>query len=116
LIQKWLFHWHYPHSLAPNHTWKFELELRAIVGEAHVITLGSKEQLDDGHYMNQPKAHDSFHLLAQDDLIASCTVEPATVEYMQEIVKLANNPWPETLVTEVCSRLRHYLCVINIII
>jgi FAD/FMN-containing dehydrogenase len=65
-------------------------ELRAIVGEPHVSVLSSREQLDDGDYLHQPKAHDGFHLLAQDELIASCTIEPATVEHVQDVVKLAN--------------------------
>lgn len=64
-------------------------EMRAIVGGTNVDTV-DVSMLMDGDYMHQPKTHDGFYLLDQDELVASAVVRPGNTEEVQALVRIAN--------------------------
>jgi len=64
-------------------------EFKEVVGNAHVETVDTTT-LIDGDYMHQPKTHDCFYLLDQQDLVASAIVRPGNTEEVQALVRIAN--------------------------
>jgi hypothetical protein len=64
-------------------------EFREIVGRTHVETVDINT-LMDGDYMHQPKSHDGFYVLDQNDLVASAVVRPGNTEDVQALVRIAN--------------------------
>lgn len=64
-------------------------EFKEIVGRTHVETVDINT-LMDGDYMHQPKTHDGFYVLDQNDLVASAVVRPGNTEEVQALVRIAN--------------------------
>lgn len=54
------------------------------------ISIIDDEVLDDGWYLEHPMTHDSYHILDQDDLVASAVFRPSLTKEVQTIVKWAN--------------------------
>jgi hypothetical protein len=64
-------------------------EMKAIVGVTNVDVVDANT-LMDGDYMHQPKTHDGFYVLDQDELVASAVVRPGNTEDVQALVRIAN--------------------------
>jgi len=64
-------------------------EIREIVGTNHVDWV-DLDNLVDGSYLEQPKTHDCFYMLDQNDLVASAVVRPGDTEQVQAIMRIAN--------------------------
>jgi FAD/FMN-containing dehydrogenase len=64
-------------------------EMKAIVGVTNVDVV-DVNTLMDGDYMHQPKTHDGFYVLDQDELVASAVVRPGNTEEVQALVRIAN--------------------------
>ena len=72
-------------------------EFKSILGDENV-ELVNPEALDDKSYHDPPKTHDPFHILDQEDLVASLILRPGSTEEVQALVKVANTHrfplWP----------------------
>jgi FAD/FMN-containing dehydrogenase len=64
-------------------------EFRQIVGNTNVETV-NLDTLVDGDYMHQPKTHDAFYMLGQEELVSSAVVRPGNTEEVQGLVRIAN--------------------------
>jgi hypothetical protein len=64
-------------------------EMKAIVGVTNVDVV-DVNTLMDGDYMHQPKTHDGFYVLDQDEFVASAVVRPGNTEEVQALVRIAN--------------------------
>ncbi|CUM52000.1 unnamed protein product [Debaryomyces tyrocola] len=64
-------------------------EISILLGKENISILDEKV-LDDGWYLEHPIGHDAFHILDQDDLVASAVFRPSLTEEVEVIVKWAN--------------------------
>jgi FAD binding domain len=64
-------------------------DMKAIVGVTNVDVV-DVNTLMDGDYMHQPKTHDGYYVLNQDELVASAVVRPGNTEEVQALVRIAN--------------------------
>jgi FAD/FMN-containing dehydrogenase len=75
-------------------------DFASLVGEQFVEIVKSDE-LNDQSYLDPPKTHDSFHILDQDEYVASAVVCPANTEDVSKLLKLANKHkiplWPVSI-------------------
>ncbi|KAJ5203156.1 vanillyl-alcohol oxidase [Penicillium cf. viridicatum] len=69
---------------------EFIQEIIELVGMENVEVIASKDQIQDGSYMNPRHTHDPHHILEQDYFLASAIVAPRNVADVQAIVRLAN--------------------------
>ncbi|KAJ5360323.1 vanillyl-alcohol oxidase, partial [Penicillium concentricum] len=69
---------------------EFIQEVIEIVGTENVEVITSKDQIEDGSYMNPRHTHDPHHIMEQDYFLASAIVAPRNVADSQAIVRLAN--------------------------
>ncbi|KAJ5350618.1 vanillyl-alcohol oxidase [Penicillium brevicompactum] len=69
---------------------EFILDVIELVGAENVEIITSKDQIQDGTYMNPKHSHDPHHILEQDFFLASAIVAPRNVGDVQFIVRLAN--------------------------
>ncbi|KAL4934671.1 vanillyl-alcohol oxidase [Aspergillus undulatus] len=65
-------------------------EITNLVGHENVNVITSKDQIDDGSYLNPTYTHDPHHILEQDYFLASAVVAPRDVSDVQVIVRHAN--------------------------
>ncbi|KAF2462277.1 glycolate oxidase [Lineolata rhizophorae] len=63
-------------------------ELKGSLGENYVEL--NDKPLVDGWYMEHPNTHDAFHIVGQDELVASAVVYPGSTPDVQTIVRWAN--------------------------
>ncbi|OQD67827.1 hypothetical protein PENPOL_c003G02968 [Penicillium polonicum] len=68
----------------------FIQEIINLVGNENVEVITSRDQIDDGSYMDPTLTHDPHHVMEQDYFLASATVAPRDVSDVQVIVRLAN--------------------------
>lgn len=64
-------------------------DLRDQIGEENVV-VNDADHLDDGWYIEHPNTHDAFHVVDQDELVASAMVYPGSTEEVQAVVRWAN--------------------------
>lgn len=73
---------------------EFILEVIGLVGTENVEVITSKDQIEDGTYMNPKHSHDPHHVLEQDYFLASAIVAPRNVADVQYAIPkiLARGP------------------------
>lgn len=64
-------------------------DLRANIGGQNVI-VNDQETLNDGWYLEHPNTHDAFHIVDQDELVASAVAYPGSTSDVQTVVRWAN--------------------------
>jgi hypothetical protein len=62
---------------------QFIQEILELVGPKNVEVISSKDQIDDGSYMNPAHTHDPHHFMEQDYFLASAIVTPLNVMDVQ---------------------------------
>lgn len=62
---------------------EFIQEIIGLVGSKNVEVITSKDQIDDGSYMNPTYTHDPHHIMEQDYFLASAIVAPRNVSEVQ---------------------------------
>lgn len=62
---------------------QFIQEIIGLVGPKNVEVISSKDQIDDGSYMNPAHTHDPHHIMEQDYFLASAIVAPRNVTDIQ---------------------------------
>lgn len=62
---------------------EFIQEIIGLVGTENVEVITSKDQIDDGSYMNPTYTHDPHHIMEQDYFLASAIVAPRNVAEVQ---------------------------------
>ncbi|KIW14952.1 hypothetical protein PV08_07739 [Exophiala spinifera] len=63
-------------------------ELQSTIGKENVEL--NDKPLVDGWYMEHPNTHDAYHIVEQEELIASAIVYPCGTEEVQKVVRWAN--------------------------
>ncbi|KAF2740129.1 glycolate oxidase [Polyplosphaeria fusca] len=58
------------------------------IGRSNVVL--NDKPLVDGWYLEHPNTHDAFHIVDQEDLVASAVAYPGSTEEVQKIVRWAN--------------------------
>lgn len=61
----------------------FIQEIINLVGNENVEVITSRDQIDDGSYMDPTLTHDPHHVMEQDYFLASATVAPRDVSDVQ---------------------------------
>lgn len=64
-------------------------DLKSQIGEDNV-TVNDADCLQDGWYIESPNTHDAFHIIEQDELVASALVYPGSTSEVQVVVRWAN--------------------------
>lgn len=62
---------------------EFIREIIGLVGSKNVEVISSKDQIDDGSYINPTYTHDPHHIMEQDFFLASAIVAPRNVADVQ---------------------------------
>jgi FAD/FMN-containing dehydrogenase len=67
---------------------KAVVELQGHIGSDNVLV--NDQDLEDGWYIEHPNTHDAFHIVDQEELVASAVVYPGSTEEVQTVVRWAN--------------------------
>lgn len=63
---------------------------QSAVGSENIDVISSRDQIQDGDYLNPNYTHDPHHVLQQDFFLASAVIAPRSVADVQAIVTAAN--------------------------
>ena len=66
---------------------EFVQEIIDLVGIVNVEVISSKDQIEDGSYMNPTYTHDPHHVMEQDYFLASAIVAPRNVSDVQYVTR-----------------------------